>query len=288
MAITIGFSNPSETSQRQVSVVAVGQPTGDGLTLECQKPDDSIESETLTSTGSFTKRYLPGEFQYMYFVMNYEEGYDIEEDGGQVAIPFTVYHNGEDVTADFTYADGQIHCDLDENTMEGNWTFVFPDAAQTAETKWTFLKSGEGVLKCEVEPKDASADPTVYSVGDEGRTVRIETAAADLVMVKVEPTPGNTFKAYRNGDDVTGDFTLADGMYILTTRQADLRDASWTVLFSEDVSAPYFTCQLSQTDGGEVAVGVIPSGGLAVGATPELSTVEDGTMTLRLTNAEAE
>lgn len=288
MAITIGFSNPSETSQRQVSVVAVGQPTGDGLILECQKPDDSIESETLTSTGSFTKRYLPGEFQYMYFVMNYEEGYDIEEDGGQVAIPFTVYHNGEDVTADFTYADGQINCDLDENTMEGNWTFVFPDAAQTAETKWTFLKSGEGVLKCEVEPKDASADPTVYSVDDEGRTVRIETAAADLVMVKVEPTPGNTFKAYRNGDDVTGDFTLADGQYILTTRQADLRDASWTVLFSEDVSAPYFTCQLSQTDGGEVAVGVIPSGGLAVGATPELSTVEDGTMTLRLTNAEAE
>ena len=288
MAITIGFGNPNESSQRQVSVVAVGQPTGDILTLECQKPDNSIESETLTSTGSFTKRYLPDEFKYMYFVMNYEEGSEIEGNGGQVRIPFTVYHNGEDVTDDFTYEDGQINCDLDENTMEGTWTFVFPDAAQTAETKWTFLKSGEGVLKCEIEPKDASADPTVYSVGDEGRTLRIETATADLVMVKVEPTPGNTFKAYRNGDDVTGDFTLTDGMYILTTHQADLRDANWTVLFSEDVSSPYFTYQLSQTAGGEVTVGVIPMGGLTDEAPAELNVVEDGSMTLHLTNAEAE
>ena len=288
MAITIGFSNPSESSQRQVSVVAVGQPTGDILTLECQKPDNSIESETLTSTGSFTKRYLPDEFKYMYFVMNYEEGYDIEADGGQVRIPFTVYHNGEDVTDGFTYEDGQIICDLDENTMEGTWTFVFPDVAQTAETKWTFLKSGEGVLKCYIEPKDASADPMVYSVGDEGRTLRIETAAADLVMVKVEPTPGNTFKAYRNGDDVTGDFTLTDGMYILTTHQADLRDANWTVLFNEDVSSPYFTYQLSQTAGGEVTVGVIPVGGLTDDAPAELNVVQDGSMTLHLTNAEAE
>ena len=288
MNITIGFSNPNETNQKEMHVVAVGQPTHP-LCFECDlRENNEHQSEVLRTAGSFTKRYQLGELQNSSFLIFYDEGYEIEGNGGQVRIPFTVYHNGEDVTNGFTYEDGQIICDLDENTMEGTWTFVFPDAAQTAETKWTFLKSGEGVLKCEIEPKDASADPMVYSVGDEGRTLRIETAAADLVMVKVEPTPGNTFKAYRNGDDVTGDFTLTDGMYILTTHQADLRDANWTVLFSEDVSSPYFTYQLSQTAGGEVTVGVIPVGGLTDEAPAELNVVQDGSMTLRLTNAEAE
>lgn len=288
MNITIGFSNPNETNQKEMHVVAVGQPTHP-LCFECDlRENNEHQSEVLRTAGSFTKRYQLGELQNSSFLIFYDEGYEIEGNGGQVRIPFTVYHNGEDVTNGFTYEDGQIICDLDENTMEGTWTFVFPDAAQTAETKWTFLKSGEGVLKCEIEPKDASADPTVYSVGDEGRTLHIETAAADLVMVKVEPTPGNTFKAYRNGDDVTGDFTLFAGEYILTTHQADLRDANWTVLFSEDVSSPYFTYQLSQTAGGEVTVGVIPVGGLGDDAPAELNVVEDGSMTLRLTNAEAE
>ena len=288
MNITIGFSNPNETNQKEMHVVAVGQPTHP-LCFECDlRENNEHQSEVLRTAGSFTKRYQLGELQNSSFLIFYDEGYEIEGNGGQVRIPFTVYHNGEDVTNGFTYEDGQIICDLDENTMEGTWTFVFPDAAQTAETKWTFLKSGEGVLKCEIEPKDASADPMVYSVGDEGRTLRIETAAADLVMVKVEPTPGNTFKAYRNGDDVTGDFTLTDGMYILTTHQADLRDANWTVLFSEDVSSLYFTYQLSQTAGGEVTVGVIPVGGLTDEAPAELNVVQDGSMTLRLTNAEAE
>ena len=288
MNITIGFSNPNETNQKEMHVVAVGQPTHP-LCFECDlRENNEHQSEVLRTAGSFTKRYQLGELQNSSFLIFYDEGYEIEGNGGQVRIPFTVYHNGEDVTNGFTYEDGQIICDLDENTMEGTWTFVFPDAAQTAETKWTFLKSGEGVLKCEIEPKDASADPMVYSVGDEGRTLRIETAAADLVMVKVEPTPGNTFKAYRNGDDVTGDFTLTDGMYILTTHQADLRDANWTVLFSEDVSSPYFTYQLSQTAGGEVTVGVIPVGGLTDDAPAELNVVQDGSMTLHLTNAEAE
>ena len=288
MNITIGFSNPNETNQKEMHVVAVGQPTHP-LCFECDlRENNEHQSEVLRTAGSFTKRYQLGELQNSSFLIFYDEGYEIEGNGGQVRIPFTVYHNGEDVTNGFTYEDGQIICDLDENTMEGTWTFVFPDAAQTSETKWTFLKSGEGVLKCEIEPKDASADPMVYSVGDEGRTLRIETAAADLVMVKVEPTPGNTFKAYRNGDDVTGDFTLTDGMYILTTHQADLRDANWTVLFSEDVSSPYFTYQLSQTAGGEVTVGVIPVGGLTDEAPAELNVVQDGSMTLRLTNAEAE
>lgn len=288
MNITIGFSNPNETNQKEMHVVAVGQPTHP-LCFECDlRENNEHQSEVLRTAGSFTKRYQLGELQNSSFLIFYDEGYEIEGNGGQVRIPFTVYHNGEDVTNGFTYEDGQIICDLDENTMEGTWTFVFPDAAQTAETKWTFLKSGEGVLKCEIEPKDASADPTVLTVGDESRTLRIETAAADLVMVKVEPTPGNTFKAYRNGDDVTGDFTLTDGMYILTTHQADLRDANWTVLFSEDVSSPYFTYQLSQTAGGEVTVGVIPVGGLGDDAPAELNVVQDGSMTLHLTNAEAE
>lgn len=288
MNITIGFSNPNETNQKEMHVVAVGQPTHP-LCFECDlRENNEHQSEVLRTAGSFTKRYQLGELQNSSFLIFYDEGYEIEGNGGQVRIPFTVYHNGEDVTDDFTYEDGQIICDLDDNTMEGTWTFVFPDVAQTAETKWTFLKSGEGVLKCYIEPKDASADPTVYSVGDEGRTLRIETAAADLVMVKVEPTPGNTFKAYRNGDDVTGNFGLFAGEYILTTHQADLRDANWTVLFSEDVSSPYFTYQLSQTAGGEVTVGVIPMGGLGDDAPAELNVVQDGSMTLRLTNAEAE
>ena len=288
MNITIGFSNPNETNQKEMHVVAVGQPTHP-LCFECDlRENNEHQSEVLRTAGSFTKRYQLGELQNSSFLIFYDEGYEIEGNGGQVRIPFTVYHNGEDVTNGFTYEDGQIICDLDENTMEGTWTFVFPDAAQTAETKWTFLKSGEGVLKCEIEPKDASADPMVYSVGDEGRTLRIETAAADLVMVKVEPTPGNTFKAYRNGDDVTGDFTLADGMYILTTHQADLRDANWTVLFSEDVSSPYFTYQLSQTVGGEVLVGEVPKGGLNDETDAALNAIEDGSMTLQLTSEEAE
>ena len=288
MNITIGFSNPNETNQKQMSVVAVGQPTGGTLSFGYEYANsNTMQYETLTSTGSFTIQYQLGDFSNYYFLLDYPEGYIIEGNGGQVTIPFTVYHNGEDATNQFYYEDGQIYCDLFD-TMEGNWTFVFPDEAQTANAKWSFLKSGEGTLSCEVEPMDASADPTILVVGNESRMLRLQPATTQSVAVKVQPNPGHTFKAYCNGTDVTNDFTLSGSEYILTTNQADICDANWTVLFSEGNASNYFTYQLTQTAGGEVSVGVIPVGGLNDEASAEVNIVEGGSKTLRLTSAEAE
>lgn len=289
MNITIGFTNPDETNQKQMSVVAVGQPTEGSLSFGYKlSGTNSDQYEMLRSAGSFTKLYQLGDFKNPYFLLGYEDGYEIEGNGGQVTIPFTVYHNGEDATNQFNYEDGQILCYLNEETMAGNWTFIFPEEAQTAEAKWTFLKSGEGALRCEVEPLDASAESTTLAVGDESRTLRIRTADTESATVIVQPSPGYTFKAYCNGSEVTGDFTLVGSEYALATNQADLRDANWTVLFSEDGASNYFTYQLNQTAGGEVSVGVIPVGGLSDGTSAEISVIEDGSTTLRLTSAEAE
>ena len=286
MSITIGFSNPNETNQKQMSVVAVGQPTlVVDFEYELNSNPDIYLHEQLTSSGSFTKRYQLGDFKNINFVMDYEEGREIMANSGQVTIPFTVYHNGEDATNEFYYDDGQILCDLYEETMEGTWTFIFPDEAQVADAKWSFLKSGEGGLICEVVPKDASATPTRLAVGNESRILHLKTADTQEAIVKVQPAEANTFKAYCNGSDVTDDFTLNGDEYTFTTNQADLRDANWTVLFTNDDE--YFTYQFSQTSGGEVLVGVVPVGESGDETDVTENAIEDGSMTLRLKGDEA-
>jgi hypothetical protein len=104
------------------------------------------------------------------------------------------------------------------------------------------------------------------------------------VIVKVQTADGNTFKAFCNGNDVTSNFTLSGSEYTLTTNQTDLKDANWTVLFTEGQAANTFTYQFSQTTGGEVLVGVVPVGDTSA----DIKSIQEGSMTLSLTSDEAQ
>jgi hypothetical protein len=286
MAITIGFSDPNESSKKQMSVVAVGTPTDGKLMLEYRRPSDtSLQRETLlTSTGSTTKEYQPGDYNYIYFYLLYEKGHIIEDSGEQVTIPFTVYHNGVDATSLFEYEDGDIYGRFTNIPMEGNWTFVFPDGNQATDAKWSFLKSGEGSLSCEIVPTGTSVEPTTRIIGNSSEILRLQKDEVQSVIVKVQTADGNTFKAFCNGNDVTSNFTLSGSEYTLTTNQADLKDANWTVLFTEGQAANTFTYQFSQTTGGEVLVGVVPVGDTSA----DIKSIQEGSMTLSLTSDEAQ
>ena len=285
MAITIGFSNPNESSKKQMSVVAVGTPTDGELILEYSLASNNTQhSEVLlTSTGSTTKEYQLGDFKYIYFFMNYEGGHDLEG-SSPVPMPFTVYHNGVDVTSQFEYDDREIYGPLTDVTMEGNWTFVFPDGNQATDAKWSFLKSGEGSLSCEIVPTGTSVEPTTRIIGNSSEILRLQKDEVQSVIVKVQTADGNTFKAFCNGNDVTSNFTLSGSEYTLTTNQADLKDANWTVLFTEGQAANTFTYQFSQTTGGEVLVGVVPVGDTSA----DIKSIQEGSMTLSLTSDEAQ
>lgn len=285
MAITIGFSNPNESSKKQMSVVAVGTPTDGELILEYSLASNNTQhSEVLlTSTGSTTKEYQLGDFKYIYFFMNYEGGHDLEG-SSSVPMPFTVYHNGVDVTSQFEYDDREIYGPLTDVTMEGNWTFVFPDGNQATDAKWSFLKSGEGSLSCEIVPTGTSVEPTTRIIGNSSEILRLQKDEVQSVIVKVQTADGNTFKAFCNGSDVTSNFTLSGSEYTLTTNQADLKDANWTVLFTEGQAANTFTYQFSQTTGGEVLVGVVPVGDTSA----DIKSIQEGSMTLSLTSDEAQ
>ena len=290
MSVTIGFSDPNETAQKQINVVTVGTPIDGLLSLE-YKDSQGYHHESLTSAGSFSKSFLPEEVQDIYFIMDYEEGYEIQADGGVVTIPFTAYHNGEESTSSFEYDDGQIKAYLPFDQMVGTWTFVFPEEVKThanAVANWSFVKVGEGLLNCQMVPLSASAESETRHVLGNSEIISIPSGQTEKTIISLQCTDGGSFRVYCNGEDRTSDFTAgANGLYTLTTLQADLKDAGWTVVFNKGSEANTFTYLLQQTSGGQVLVGVNSNEGQEEGASLDMQPIQDGSMTMNLSPSTA-
>ncbi len=290
MSITAGFSNPQETVQKQVNLMAIGTPPDGSLLFSCNHNGDWVIDE-LTSTGSITRQYIPGEISSPAFIIDYEEGRLLENEG--VTIPFTVYRNGADVTSLFSYEDGQILYEpLD--VIDGTWTFVFPEGSQTAAASpiadWSLLKIGNGTLRCDVTPVNAESGNQTCEVGNEAGRMRLMKAEVQNVLVSIQCNEGSSFKAFNNGYEMTSSFTTADNsLYTLTINQTDLDDAAWTVVFNEQGAANYYSYQLQQTDGGSVYVKVNnkeTTGGEATESTYER--IKNGSMNLKLSEDKVE
>ncbi len=285
MSITIGFSDPNETAQKQINVVAVGTPLGGSLALD-YSDSQGLHRESLSSAGSFSKSFLPEEVQNIYFIMDYAEGHDIEGNGGVVTIPFTAYHNGEDFTSTFEYKDGKIKSDLPFDQLVGTWTFVFPEDAKShvnAVANWSFVKVGEGQLDCQMVPLSASAESETRHVLGSSEIISIPCGRMEKTVISLQCTDGGSFRAFSNGEDRTADFTAGeDGIYTLTTLQADLKDAGWTVVFNKAREASTFTYQLQQTSGGQVLVGVNPSDDSGESTPLAMQPIQGGSLTMNL------
>lgn len=163
----------------------------------------------------------------------------IEEVKGE---KFTAYRDGVNVTSEFAYQSGEYHYNFDSADKKDNhrqssvWTLLFEkDETVVMGYDWkTITQNAPEGTKVTVVYENEE-DEHVLTAG--ANDIHINASGLQSVRIDLPEAEGCTPLLTRNGDDMSSQMMLTDGIYSLTIPVLQVEDATWVIGTQVDVSA---------------------------------------------------